>query len=147
MVPHVKYFRDFSTDLNKQSLKRKLITSSSNIEKHQCFLIYFKIFTKNVFFYVNFSWETVFCQHISSIPTNEVSNEMLWYSLTILIKKGKNKVKMKLGKLDWLFFYENKTAKNLQSGEPMPKFLKYSDFEILGFFFAMFNANIVNMER
>ena len=84
----VKYFRKFSSDFNKQSLKWKLIPSPFILRKKNQFFSEFKNFhKKKLFIWHQLFFNSDFCQPICSISTNEVSNEILWYPLSILIKK------------------------------------------------------------
>ena len=83
MLPEVKYFRNLSTVFNKQCLKWRHITSYFYIGKEFYFFLNFEISTEEFIFCILI----FFCQHICSISTTEASNEMLWYPLTILVKK------------------------------------------------------------
>ena len=84
--------------------------------------LFFKILKfsqKNVLFWQSFFLNYVFCQHKRLISTDEVSNKILWYLLSILVKKiwkklkklnDHEKWKKKLGRGETYshFFYEFK---------------------------------------
>ena len=99
-----------SNDFSKHGLKWKLITLPSFF-----FFKFLNISEKMYWFNITF-FNSVSCQHVCSISTNEVSNEILWYPLSILVKKKLKRLK-KLNDDEnekMAIFYENKTPKSFQ---------------------------------
>ena len=104
------------------------------------FLIW--IFYKKCIFFLTFFLISVFCHHMCSISTNEVSNEILWYPLSEKVKKinyveiekiskgsGGGSLCQKIFKVLSLTIFlwkkkRQKVQKAFSRGKPLPNFLK-----------------------
>ena len=105
IVPKVKYFKKFLSDFKKQGLKLKGTTRASYFEKKKFNFFLIQNFHNFFFFYrLCYFYLFFFCQHICSILTNEVSNEILLLHFLIYEKKNRFTLDLKFSQKNVIFY-------------------------------------------